>query len=166
MNPAVFGYIRVSQAEGQSGLATQPRALNDHGLRDDRIFTDVASGRNMRRFCQGRDVPGPPRECPIMAAAPIRSSRHTRNAMTSKLTRQTTDAGKLEKFPDFPPRDGITKSVCSGPSDSLTFLTSRIFHYRQFGKKPGRLNRHRQCPYRLPAISLIQPQGLEWARYP
>ena len=49
IDPAVFGYIRVSQAEGESGLATQRRILNDHGLRDDRIFTDVASGRNMRR---------------------------------------------------------------------------------------------------------------------
>ena len=49
INPAVFGYIRVSQAEGESGLATQRRILNDHGLRDDRIFTDVASGKNMRR---------------------------------------------------------------------------------------------------------------------
>ena len=35
--------------EGESGLATQRRILNDHGLRDDRIFTDVASGKNMRR---------------------------------------------------------------------------------------------------------------------
>ena len=49
MDPAVFGYIRVSQAEGASGLATQSRILTDHGLRDDRIFTDIASGRNMRR---------------------------------------------------------------------------------------------------------------------
>ena len=38
MDHAVFGYIRVSQAEGESGLDTQSR-----------IFTDVASGRNMRR---------------------------------------------------------------------------------------------------------------------
>ena len=49
IDPAVFGYIRVSQAEGESGLATQRRILNGHGLRDDRIFTDVASGRNMLR---------------------------------------------------------------------------------------------------------------------
>ena len=49
IDPAVFGYIRVSQAEGESGLATQRRTLNDHGLRGDRIFTDVASGRTMRR---------------------------------------------------------------------------------------------------------------------
>ena len=49
MDPAVFGYIRVSQAEGASGLATQSRILTDQGLRDDRIFIDVASGRNMRR---------------------------------------------------------------------------------------------------------------------
>ena len=49
IDPALFGYIRVSQAEGESGLATQRRILNDHGLRDDRIFTDVASGKNMHR---------------------------------------------------------------------------------------------------------------------
>ena len=49
IEPAVFGYIRVSQAEGEGGLATQRRILNDRGLRDDRIFTDVASGKNMRR---------------------------------------------------------------------------------------------------------------------
>ena len=49
MEPAVFGYIRVSKVEGESGLATQRRILTDHGLRDDRIFTDVASGRNMHR---------------------------------------------------------------------------------------------------------------------
>ena len=49
IDPAVFGYIRVSQAEGESGLATQRSILNDSGLRDDRIFTDVASGKNMRR---------------------------------------------------------------------------------------------------------------------
>ena len=42
-------YIRVSQVEGESGLATQRRILNDHGLRNDRIFTNVASGKNMRR---------------------------------------------------------------------------------------------------------------------
>ena len=45
MDPEVFGYIRVSQVEGESGLATQRRILNDSGLRDDRIFTDVASGQ-------------------------------------------------------------------------------------------------------------------------
>ena len=49
IDPALFGYIRVSQVEGESGLSTQRRILNDHGLRDDRIFTDVASGKNMRR---------------------------------------------------------------------------------------------------------------------
>ena len=49
MDPAVFGYIRVSQAGGESGLATQRRILTGHGIRDGRIFTDVASGRNMRR---------------------------------------------------------------------------------------------------------------------
>ena len=34
MDPAVFGYIRVSQAEGERGLATQRRILTDHGLRE------------------------------------------------------------------------------------------------------------------------------------
>ena len=46
MDPAVFGYARVSQAEGENGLATQRRILNAHGLRDDRIFADIASGRH------------------------------------------------------------------------------------------------------------------------
>ena len=49
MDHAFFGYIRISQAEGASGLATQRRILTGHGLRDDRIFSDVASGRSMRR---------------------------------------------------------------------------------------------------------------------
>ena len=55
MDHAVFGYIRVSQAEGASGLDTQSRILTDHGLRDDRIFTDVASGRTCAAppGCQG-----------------------------------------------------------------------------------------------------------------
>ena len=30
-------------------MATQRRILNTHGLRDDRIFTDLASGKNMHR---------------------------------------------------------------------------------------------------------------------
>ena len=46
-----------------------------------------------------------------MAATPIRSSRHKRTALTNKLTRQTTDAGKLEIFPDFPPRDDMQNSL-------------------------------------------------------
>ena len=41
----------------------------------------------------------------------IRSSRHMRTAMTSKMTRQTTEAGRLEKFPDFPPRDDMQNSL-------------------------------------------------------
>ena len=53
MDPAVFGYIRVSQAEGASGLATQRRILNDHGLRDDRIFTDHHRITTKRRFSNG-----------------------------------------------------------------------------------------------------------------
>ena len=50
-------------------------------------------------------------ECLIMAMAPTCPSRRTRNTMTSKLTRQTTDAGKLGKFPDFPPRDDMQNSL-------------------------------------------------------
>ena len=49
MDSAVFGYIRVSQAEGEGGLATRRRILNDYGLRDDRIFSDIGSGRSMAR---------------------------------------------------------------------------------------------------------------------
>ena len=46
-----------------------------------------------------------------MAAAPMRPSHHKRTAMTSKLPRQTTDAGKPEMFPDFPPRDDMQNSL-------------------------------------------------------
>ena len=31
--------------------------------------------------------------------------------MSSKLTQQTTDAGKLQKFPDFSPRDDMQNSL-------------------------------------------------------
>ena len=49
-NPAAFGYARVSQAESEDGgLETQRQLLNEQGIRDDRIFTDVASGRHMAR---------------------------------------------------------------------------------------------------------------------
>ena len=46
-----------------------------------------------------------------MAAAPMRPSHHKRTAMTSKLPRQTTDSGKPEMFPDFPPRDDMQNSL-------------------------------------------------------
>ena len=104
MEPAIFGYIRVSQAEGESGLATQRRILNDHGLRDDRIYTDMISGKNMRRPAwtqlremlwpgdgvvvpsrestgwrvTSRRVSGPSRSCTIRGStsAPCRGPRH------------------------------------------------------------------------------------------
>ena len=49
-NPAIFGYARASQAESEDGgLETQRRLLNEQGIRNDRIFSDVASGRNLAR---------------------------------------------------------------------------------------------------------------------
>ena len=47
---AEYGYIRVSKAseEGRN-LETQRRVLHEYGLRDDRIYTDIASGRTMER---------------------------------------------------------------------------------------------------------------------
>ena len=57
MDPLSSATSGSSRAEGASGLATQSRILTDHGLRDDRIFTDVASGRNMRRPAWS-DAPG------------------------------------------------------------------------------------------------------------
>ena len=47
MDPAVFGYIRASQAGGESGLATQRR-----------IFTGVASGWTISP--RGASPPTPP----------------------------------------------------------------------------------------------------------
>ena len=49
MDPAVFGYIRVSLAEWERGLATPRQVPNARWLREARIFTDVVSGRNPRR---------------------------------------------------------------------------------------------------------------------
>ena len=72
MDPAVFGYIRVTQAEGARGLATQRRLLTDHGLRDDRNYSDVASG--------------PEHAPPRLAAAPGRSS----SPATSSWSRGST----------------------------------------------------------------------------
>ena len=46
-----------------------------------------------------------------MTAAPIHPSQFTRTAMTSRLTQQTTGIGKLEKFPNFPPRDDMQNSL-------------------------------------------------------
>ena len=41
----------------------------------------------------------------------ICANRSTRFTMTSKLTQQTADAGRHERFPDFPPRDDMQNSL-------------------------------------------------------
>ena len=50
MLPVTYGYARVSKADDEArNLETQLRILADHGIREDLIFTDVASGRTMNR---------------------------------------------------------------------------------------------------------------------
>ena len=50
MLPITYGYARVSKADDDSkNLDTQLRLLADHGIRKDLIFTDVSSGRTLRR---------------------------------------------------------------------------------------------------------------------
>ena len=45
-----YGYARVSKADDEArNLETQLRVLDDHGIRKDLIFSDVASGRTMNR---------------------------------------------------------------------------------------------------------------------
>ena len=50
MLPVTYGYVRVSKSDDDAkNLDTQLRLLAHHGIREDLIFTDVASGRTMNR---------------------------------------------------------------------------------------------------------------------
>ena len=50
MIPVTYGYARVSKTDDESrNLETQLRELAAHGIRQDLIFTDTASGRTMDR---------------------------------------------------------------------------------------------------------------------
>ena len=50
MLPITYGYARVGKADDDSkNLDTQILELQRHGIREDLIFTDVASGRTMNR---------------------------------------------------------------------------------------------------------------------
>ena len=78
--------------------ATQSRILTDHGLRDDRIFTDVASGQNMRRPA-GR--PPGTRGChddPSRGPRPVRRRRQTHGSGCG----QRHVAQHLRSYPTFP----------------------------------------------------------------
>ena len=61
--PVTYGYARVSKSDDDArNLDTQLRLLTNHGIREDLIFTDVASGRTMNRTgwldLMGRVQPG------------------------------------------------------------------------------------------------------------
>ena len=63
MLPVTYGYARVSKADDDAkNLDTQLRLMANHGIREDLIFTDVASGRTMNRpgwqDLMGRVQPG------------------------------------------------------------------------------------------------------------
>ena len=48
--PVTYGYARVSKSDDEArNLETQLRLLADHGIREDLIFSDIASGRTLRR---------------------------------------------------------------------------------------------------------------------
>ena len=48
--PVTYGYARVSKVDDDSkNLETQLRVLAEHGIRDQLVFTDVASGRSLQR---------------------------------------------------------------------------------------------------------------------
>ena len=50
MLPVTYGYARVSKSDDEAGnLETQLRLLADHGIREDLIFSDIATGRTLRR---------------------------------------------------------------------------------------------------------------------
>ena len=59
MLPVAYGYALVSKSDDDAkNLDTQLRLLAHHGIREDLIFTDVASGRTMNRP-GWRDLMGP-----------------------------------------------------------------------------------------------------------
>ena len=63
MLPVTYGYARVSKSDDDAkNLDMQLRLLAHHGIREDLIFTDVASGRTMNRpgwrDLMGRVQPG------------------------------------------------------------------------------------------------------------
>ena len=59
--PVIYGYARVSKSDDDAkNLDTQLRLLAHHGIREDLIFTDVASGRTMNR----PGLAGPDGPCP------------------------------------------------------------------------------------------------------
>ena len=50
MLPVTYSYVRVSKSDDDAkNLDTQLRLLAHHGIHEDLIFTDVASGRTMNR---------------------------------------------------------------------------------------------------------------------
>ena len=49
MLPVTYGYARVSKSDDGRNLETQLRLLADHGIRADLIFSDIATGRTLRR---------------------------------------------------------------------------------------------------------------------
>ena len=50
MLPVTYGYARVSKSDDEArNLETQLRLLADHGIREDLTFSDIATGRTLRR---------------------------------------------------------------------------------------------------------------------
>ena len=50
MLPVTYGYAPVSKSDDEArNLETQLRLLADHGIREDLIFSDIATGRTLRR---------------------------------------------------------------------------------------------------------------------
>ena len=49
--PVTYGYAWVSKSDDDSGnLDTQLRLLSDHGILDELIFSDIASGHTLQRL--------------------------------------------------------------------------------------------------------------------
>ena len=45
-----YGYARVSKSDDEArNLETQLRLLANHGIREDLVFSDIATGRTLRR---------------------------------------------------------------------------------------------------------------------
>ena len=92
--------------------------------------------------------------------------------MTSKLTQQTTDAGKLEKFPVFPPRDDMQNSLhLDDPAHQATIRrhfgdSSAIIVLSEIPVRwsPGQREGHR-IPDLLIAFDVDRPLAVEQHGY-
>jgi len=92
--------------------------------------------------------------------------------MTSKLRQQTRDAGTLEKFPGFPPRDDMQNSLHLYQRSLMESLVEHLGNYDTtivLGEVPVRWNPSQTRGHRIPdllvAFNVDREQAIEQNGY-